>query len=241
MAEPGRIEAAFSATLEDRQRGQFIDYYHLLVEWNERMNLTGIVAREEVFGKHFVDSLVIRSLPEWQRLAVGGGRVADVGTGAGFPGLPLAILHPRVEFVLCDALQKRLVFLEHVVSQLGLGNVRLVHGRAEELARTRGFRNAFDLVLARAVARLNVLLEWTSPFAKVGGYVVSYKGPGVEAELDEGRRAAAVLRAEVERVEELQLPEGMGARKLVVIRQMAPSPKEFPRKPGTASKKPLGE
>lgn len=241
MAEMGKLEAAFTANLSETEQSQFIRYYELLVEWNERMNLTGIVNREEVYGKHFIDSLIIRDLPEWRSCVSRGGRVADVGTGAGFPGLPLAILHPTVEFVLCDSLNKRLVFLEQVLYSLKVKNVTLVHGRAEELARKPNFRNGFDIVVARAVARLNVLLEWTSPFVKPGGYVLSYKGPGVEAELSDGRRAAETLKAKVERIEDLELPEGLGSRKLIVIRQLSPTPKQFPRKAGTASKKPLGE
>lgn len=241
MAEPGRVETFFAKNLSSSERSQFARYYELLIEWNERMNLTGIVEREEVYGKHFVDSVTISSLPEWQRCVTKRGSVVDVGTGAGFPGVPLAILYPHVQFVLCDALNKRLVFLKQVIQDLGLGNIALVHGRAEELARKTGFRNNFDIVLARAVARLNVLLEWTSPFARVGGSVVAYKGPGVETELAQGRNAAELLGAKVDRLEEVELPEGLGSRKLVVIRQVSLAPKAFPRKAGTASKSPLGQ
>lgn len=234
------LERLFAQAVTADELAQFETYFRLLVEWNERLNLTAITDREGVFGKHFLDSLVVRDLPEWQHCVKTSGRVADVGTGAGFPGLPLAICYPNVQFTLADSLQKRLTFLAEVIEQLGLKNIRLVHGRAEDLARDPKYRNRFDIVMARAVARLNVLLEWTAPFAKVNGHVLSYKGPGVEEELPEAKRAAELLRASVARVELRELPLAIGSRSIVVIRQLATTPKEFPRKAGTASKNPLG-
>jgi len=237
----GELERLLAESVTEDQLAQFETYFRLLVDWNERVNLTAITDREGVFGKHFLDSLVVRDLPEWKRCVETSGRVADVGTGAGFPGLPLAICYPNVEFTLCDSLQKRLTFLAEVIQQLGLTNVRLVHGRAEDLARDPVFRNRFDVVIARSVARLNVLLGWTTPLAQVNGHVLSYKGPGVEEELPEAKRAAALLRASLTRVELRELPLSIGSRSIVVIRQLAPTPKEFPRKAGTASKNPLGD
>lgn len=238
MAE---MERMLRATVTDCQFEQFIKYHRLLVEWNERMNLTAVTDTEGVFGKHFLDSLVVRTLPEWGVLVQPGARVADVGTGAGFPGIPLSICYPHVQFTLFDALQKRLTFLAEVISTLKLENVQLVHGRAEDLAHEYGYRNGFDAVVSRAVARLNVLLEWTTPFVKPGGVVFAYKGPGVEDELVEGKRAAKVLKTKILRIASLQLPAAIGARTMVVAQQKGMSPATYPRKAGTAAKSPLGK
>ncbi len=233
------IVEQFEQQLNEREREQFATYYRMLVEWNEKMNLTGITERSEVYGKHFWDSLVIRSFPEWKRYAAHRGSVLDLGTGAGFPGVPLAICFPSVQFTLCDSLQKRLRFLDAVTSELGLKNVSLVHGRAEDLGRDKAYRSRFDVVAARAVARLNALLELTCPFVKPGGAVLAYKGPGIEGELDDGKRAAKVLNAAVERVETFELPEGMGTRSIVVVGQRAPVPPAYPRRPAILQKSPL--
>lgn len=218
---------------------RFARYYELLVEWNQRMNLTNIVDRREVYVKHFYDSVWLREVPAWQRLMRSGCRAVDVGTGAGFPGLALAILVPDCEFVLLDALQKRIGFLTTVVEELGLSNVQVVHARAEDGARQSGLRGAFDAVLSRAVARLNVLMEYTLPFARVGGAVFAYKGPGVEEEWADGMAAASVLGGSLEERIERQLPEDMGKRVVVVVPKRAATPRVYPRKAGTPQKQPL--
>jgi 16S rRNA (guanine527-N7)-methyltransferase len=217
----------------------FATYFDMLVSWNERMNLTSITERQEVYVKHFEDSLLVTALEEWNAATESGSRIVDVGTGAGFPGIPLAICHPNLKFVLCDALQKRVQFLTAVVSELSLANVQVVHGRAEDLARRPDFRNAFDIVVARAVARLNVLAEITLPFVRAGGFAFAYKGPGVSDELTDGKRAMGQLGGQLHRIVEMSLPDDRGVRTMVVMQQTAPTPKGFPRKSGTPQRKPL--
>jgi 16S rRNA (guanine527-N7)-methyltransferase len=221
------------------QEALFERYYEMLVDWNDRVNLTAITDKEEVFVKHFMDSLIVASTEEWRRIEEAGGTVVDIGTGAGFPGLPLAICHPHLSFVLCDSLQKRVQFVKHVCEELGIVNVEVVHGRAEDLARNPAYRQRFDAVVSRAVARLNVLVELTLPFLCRGGFFFSYKGPGVEEELQDGIRAAGVLSGTLERVYNHVLPNEMGERAIVVFRQDGQVPKAYPRKAGTPQKRPL--
>ncbi|MCL6547420.1 MAG: 16S rRNA (guanine(527)-N(7))-methyltransferase RsmG [Alicyclobacillus sp.] len=223
----------------EAERQRFDQYCDLLLQWNERMNLTAIVDRSEVYVKHFQDSLLVENLPEWRGIAETGGSAADVGTGAGFPGIPLAIRHPRVRFVLMDSLQKRLRFLSEVVEHLGLSNVELVHGRAEDLGRQPGYRHQFDVVLARAVARLSTLVELMSPFARAGGFVLAYKGPGVGEEAAEAGKAMRCLGVELVRVEEFELSGGLGHRAIAVMRQVRAAPGEYPRKAGIPQRSPL--
>jgi 16S rRNA (guanine527-N7)-methyltransferase len=230
---------ADALTLVKANEASFRRYYELLIEWNERMNLTAITDPQEVYYKHFVDSVLIVDTSEWKQVVDTRGSVADVGTGAGFPGIPLAICHPELSFVLCDSLQKRIQFVQHVCAELGLKNVHAVHGRAEDLARDSEFRNRFDAVVSRAVARLNVLAEFTLPFVKTGGFVFSYKGPHVDDEMADGERAAHVLGGRITTTYVRALPGEFGERTIVVMVQDKPTPKAYPRKPGTPKKQPL--
>jgi 16S rRNA (guanine527-N7)-methyltransferase len=230
-----RLEERLSAS----ERAAFARYYRMLVEWNERVNLTAVTDESEVYIKHFWDSLDVLAVPEFLETIGTAGLVADVGSGAGFPGLPLAICRPQTQFVLMDSLQKRVGFLQAVVAELRLSNVQVVHGRAEELARQETWRQRFDVAVSRAVARLNVLAELTVPFVRPGGCVVAYKGPQLATELADGERAARKLGARVERVAESSLPDGYGERSFVVLRVERRVDARYPRRPGTPQKHPL--
>ncbi len=213
---------------DERALGRFEIYQRLLGEWNERMNLTAITDPEEVAQKHFADSLA--ALPYLKA----GMKVIDVGTGAGFPGVPLLIMEPKLELTLADSLQKRLTFLEALLRELDL-KATLVHGRAEDLGQNRLYREKFDAAVSRAVANLPVLLELTTPFVRVGGTAIAYKGDGAE-ELKNAKAAAFLLHVKL-RMEELDSP--LGKRCLVFAEKTEPTPKAYPRKAGTPNKKPL--
>ena len=207
---------------------RFEIYQRLLAEWNERMNLTAITDPVEVAEKHFADSLA--ALPYLKP----GMRVIDVGTGAGFPGVPLLIMEPKLELTLADSLHKRLTFLDALLKELGL-TATLVHGRAEDLGQDRLYRERFDAATSRAVANLPVLLELTTPFVKVGGSAIAYKGDAAE-ELQNAKSAAFLLHVKLRTVE---LASDLGKRCLIFADKMAPTPKQYPRKAGTPNKKPL--
>ncbi|MCL6592628.1 MAG: 16S rRNA (guanine(527)-N(7))-methyltransferase RsmG [Alicyclobacillus sp.] len=215
-------------------------YYGMLLQWNERVNLTAITDRTEVWAKHFYDSLTVLDAPLWQAQAKPGARVVDVGTGAGFPGLVLAACCPELSFVLCDALQKRIDFLSAVVQKLQLSNVSLLHGRAEEIGRGP-LRQSFDLAVSRAVAKLNVVAELSLPLLRGGGLGFVWKGPSVIEELASGRAAARMLGAELTTVYHIELPRDTGQRTLVVMEQQGVVPGKFPRKAGTPQRQPLAE
>lgn len=232
------VVQAWLSGLEDVVGAQFEKYYQALIVGNEQMNLTAITAKDQVYLKHFWDSVQIERVSEWSDFQ-GRRRVLDVGTGAGFPGLPLAILNPEDSFVLLDSLQKRLRFLDETCTSLGIENITLVHGRAETMAKDPAYRNGFDFVVSRAVARLDVLCELTMPFVQPGGYFISYKGPSVLEEVEDAKRAARRLGGEFVRMESFQLPEGQGDRHLVVFRQRSATPSTYPRKAGTPQKSPL--
>ena len=213
---------------DERALERFEIYHRLLGEWNERMNLTAITDPVEVAEKHFADSLA--ALPYLKP----GMKVIDVGTGAGFPGVPLLIMEPGLELTLADSLNKRLIFLDALLKELGL-KAALVHGRAEDLGQDRLYREQFDVATSRAVANLPVLLELTTPFVKVGGSAVAYKGDAAE-ELKNAKSAAFLLHVQL-RSEELS--SKLGKRCLIFADKQAPTPKQYPRKAGTPNKKPL--
>lgn len=225
--------------LSDLQWADLNRYYHLLVEWNERVNLTAITEPTEVYIKHFYDSLLLLADKESRAAFEAAQVVADVGTGAGFPGLVLAMVARDKEFVLIDALAKRLKFLEVVCVELGLDHVRLVHGRAEDIGQQGAHREAYDLVLSRAVARLSVLSELTLPLVRVGGWVISYKGPSAAEELEEASAALVRLGGRKEFMTTLELPLDRGTRVLVGLSKTRQTPKQYPRKAGIPQKNPL--
>lgn len=215
-------------TLNGTQLEMFDTFFRLLVEWNEKMNLTAITEKTDVAKKHFADSLA--ALP----LIPNGAHVIDVGTGAGFPGVPLLIANPTIELTLLDSLNKRLTFLETLLKELGL-HAELVHARAEDGGRDPKLRERFDLAVTRAVAPLPVLVELTVPFVKVGGRSIAYKGDAAE-ELSGAKAALHLLHASAE---VRPIESEIGARSLVILTKDAPTPKLYPRKAGTPSKKPL--
>ena len=207
---------------------RFEIYHRLLGEWNEKMNLTAITDPVAVAEKHFADSLA--ALPYLKP----GMKVVDVGTGAGFPGVPLLIMEPGLELTLADSLQKRLTFLDALLKELGL-KAALVHGRAEDLGQNKLYREQFDAALSRAVANLPVLLELTTPFVRVGGTAIAYKGDA-DQELESAKTAAFLLHVKLRSVD---LDSNLGKRCLIFADKIAPTPRSYPRKAGTPSKKPL--
>lgn len=221
-------------TLTDRQKQQFIDYYELLIEWNSVMNLTAITELKEVIIKHFIDSLALVNVynPASQK-------VLDMGTGAGFPGIPLKIAFPELDMVLMDSLKKRLTFLNEVIIKLNMKSIITIHGRAEDLGRDAKYRETFDLCVSRAVAKLSSLSEYCLPFVKKDGYFISYKSDKVEEELVQSKRALQILGAEVERVNEFELPGSNMGRTLIVIRKNKITPQKYPRSAGKPTKEPL--
>lgn len=212
----------------------FETYCRTLVEWNEKMNLTAITEPREVALKHMIDSLTVyreEYFPE-------GASVIDVGTGAGFPGLPLAIWQPHLSVTLLDSLKKRLTFLDETLS-LCHRQAELVHARAEDAGRDKDHRDSYDVAVSRGVARLYRLVEWCLPFVKVGGVFLAMKGAKCQEEVEEAKKAIFLLGGKVEAVHEVTLPDLEDKRAIVVIRKVGPTPKTYPRRPAVAEKKPL--
>lgn len=236
-------------TLSQRQLEQFFKYYEMLVETNKVMNLTAITEEGDVVAKHFCDSLcLVKAYHELlDRESEGEAKdmktvsVIDVGTGAGFPGIPLKIAFPQIKLTLLDSLNKRVKFLEQVCRELELENVQCIHGRAEDAGRMKEHREQYDLAVSRAVANLASLSEYCIPFVKKGGFFIPYKSGEIEEELNQGKKAAAILGGEINEVVRFSLPEGDGARSLIRIRKVKPVSSRYPRKAGMPGKEPLGK
>lgn len=219
----------------EEQMAQFLDYYDLLIEWNGFMNLTTITEFDAVVEKHFLDSLcLVKAVPE-----LSAQKVLDLGTGAGFPGIPLKIVFPELDLVLMDSVKKKLNFLDEVIDRLGLKKTVTVHGRAEEMARRPEYRQQFDLCVSRAVSNLASLSEYCLPFVKLGGLFVSYKSAEVEREAEEARKAIYLLGGKTEQIVKFEFPESDNRRSLVRIRKERGTPKAYPRKAGTPVKNPI--
>lgn len=221
--------------LTDDQKSQFDLYYELLIEWNRVMNLTGITDYDEVNLKHFTDSLTISRIIDMAQINT----LIDVGTGAGFPGIPIKIAFPHIKVYLLDSLNKRIKFLNEVIKKLGLKNIYAFHGRAEDFAKDRQYREKFDVCVSRAVANLSTLSEYCIPFVKTGGYFVSYKGGDSDEEVVRSENAITLLGGEIENTDRFFLPDTDMGRTLIKIRKKRSTPNRYPRKAGIPSKEPL--
>lgn len=222
--------------LDEKQQEQFSTYFRFLVEWNEKMNLTALTEERDVYLKHFYDSI---SAAFYTDLSKGELHICDVGAGAGFPSLPLKICFPNLKVTIVDSLQKRITFLNELASQLGLQQVAFYHDRAENFGKNPKFRETFDIVTARAVARLSVLSELCLPLCKKGGTFIAMKGAQGPDELEEARSAIEVLGGEVSREEAFSLPEEDSERSMIFIEKRRKTPKKYPRKAGVPNREPL--
>lgn len=240
--ETDKLQNRFVELLQERnievnkaQLEQFESYYQELIAWNEKMNLTGITEREEVYIKHFFDSVSLAFFIPFGMIS----SLADIGSGAGFPGIPLKILFPHIKVVIVDSLNKRIQFLDHLVHTFKLSDVNCVHGRAEDIAMLPQFRDSFDLVTARAVAKLNVLNELCLPFAKVGGLFAAMKGTDPTEEITEASFCSSQLNGRLSKVSFVELPGDQSKRHVVIYEKFKATPKKYPRKAGIPAKSPL--
>ena len=224
-----------SIELNEKQVKQFIKFYEMLVEWNKVMNLTGITEYDEVVEKHFVDSLSIVNVVDMNDIH----KVIDIGTGAGFPGIPLKIAFPHLEITLLDSLNKRIKFLNAVFDELGLDNIHTIHGRAEDFAKQENYREKYDLCVSRAVANLSTLSEYCLPYVAVDGMFVPYKSGDIEEELNNSKKAIQILGGKIENTFKFELPGTDIGRSFVKIKKVKNTAKKYPRKAGLPSKEPL--
>lgn len=224
-----------SIVLNDKQIQRFEQYYNILVEWNKVMNLTAITEYEEVVEKHFLDSLTIVNAIHVEKIET----LIDVGTGAGFPGIPLKIAFPHLKVTLLDSLNKRIKFLNEVIDLLELNDIKAIHGRAEDYAKQAEYREQYDICVSRAVANLATLSEYCLPYVKVDGLFVPYKSGEIDEELKSSEKAVSILGGKVEEVVKFQLPGTDIGRSFVKIHKIKETKKKYPRKAGMPTKEPL--
>ena len=219
--------------LDNNQLEEFYKYMCLLIEWNEKMNLTAIIEPKEIILKHFIDSLTILNEIEDKNTLI------DIGTGAGFPGIPLKIAKPNLKVVLLDSLNKRILFLNEVINKLELENIETIHARVEDIGKNIKYREKFEIVTSRAVANLAILSEYMIPLTKIGGKCICMKGSSIKDEINESQKAINLLGGKVEKIDEFVLPSTDIKRNIIVIKKEKNTPKNFPRKAGIPSKNPI--
>lgn len=219
--------------INEYQIFQLYNYMNLLIEWNKKINLTAIINPDDIIIKHFIDSITITKFIETNS------KIIDVGTGAGFPGLPIKIIRKDTEITLMDSLNKRILFLEEIINNLNLAKISTVHSRAEDLGRDKEYRQKFDNAISRAVAPLNYLLEYMMPFVKVGGSCICMKGANYQEELKEAEKAIFKLGGELKNIEKLELPQTDIERNIIIIKKIKDTPNQYPRKAGIPKKQPI--
>lgn len=219
----------------ENQYNRFIKYKELIQEWNEKINLTAITEDEEIIKKHFIDSIKIFKF----QFLKDAKNVIDVGTGAGFPGIPIKIMNEEINMVLLDSLNKRINFLNKVIDELQLKDIKAIHGRAEDYAVKNEYRESFDVATSRAVANMTTLSEFCIPYVKVGGYFIALKGPSVDEEISQSKNAIGTLGGKLEDIIEVDIEESDLKHNLVIVKKIKLTPKQFPRKASAINKKPL--
>lgn len=225
----------YGLKLTTEQVAGFTTYFDMLVEWNEKINLTAITEPQDVAIKHMIDSLSCYD----EKIFKAGAKMIDVGTGAGFPGLPLKIFRPDLKVTLFDSLNKRILFLQAVAEKLGITDIEFIHSRAEDGGKNKQLREQYDIAVSRAVARLDVLCEWCLPFVAVGGFFVALKGSRYSEEINDATGAIQRLGGEIVKIEKIKLPGLDDVRAILYIKKIKKTPAAYPRRPGTAEKKPL--
>lgn len=230
-----QVANEYGLQLTEAQVERFTNYFEMLVEWNEKINLTAITEPQDVAVKHMIDSLSCYD----EQFFKTGATVIDVGTGAGFPGLPLKIFRPDLKLTLFDSLNKRILFLQAVAEKLGINDINFVHSRAEDGGKSKQLREQYDIAVSRAVAKLDVLCEWCLPFVAVGGFFIALKGSRYSEELNDATGAIQRLGGEITKIEKIKLPGLDDVRAIIYIKKIKKTPAAYPRRPGTAEKNPL--
>ncbi len=217
----------------EEQLNKFYEYMNMLIKWNEKINLTAIIEPKEIILKHFIDSLNILKYTEKSK------KFLDIGTGAGFPGIPIKIMRKDLEIILLDSLNKRINFLNEVIKELNLEKITAIHSRIEDYGKNKEYREKYDIVTARAVANLSTLSEYMLPMTKIGGQSICMKGPDIEEEIENSKKAVKILGGEIRKIEKLELPENKDKRTIIQIAKIRNTPNKYPRKAGKPSKEPI--